>query len=149
MFDVQTNWPAVAELIYSTALRVWLVASGVLVAGHYHAMASATKRAPFVIKYIALPMLTGSGVGMIWAGATGSTYSGGLYSAAAAGLMVTVNLAVWSSGAYVSAMFERAAEMREKIKRSGYLFVSDIRAMADAANLQEAEEAQREKERQQ
>jgi hypothetical protein len=147
MFDVQANWPAVAELIYSSAFRAWLVAAGVLVAGHYHAMAAATRRAPFLVKYAVLPMLTGSGVGMIWAGATGDTAGGGLYSAAAAGLMVTVNLSVWASGAYVSAAFDRAAEIQERIKRSGHLFVADIRSMADAVNIPDSEAAALEKER--
>jgi hypothetical protein len=147
MFDVQANWPALGEFIFSTGLRVWLVVSGALVAGHYHAMAAATKRAPFLIKYAALPMLTGAGVGMIWAGATGDAAGGGLYSSAAAGLMVTVNLSVWASGAYVSAMLDRAAEVQERIKRSGHLFVADIRSMADAVNIPDSEAAAKKKER--
>jgi hypothetical protein len=61
--------------------------------------------------------------------------------------MVTVNLSVWASGAYVSAMFDRAAEMQERIKRRGYLFVSDIRSMAEAANLPDSESAVQTQER--
>jgi hypothetical protein len=61
--------------------------------------------------------------------------------------MVTVNLSVWASGAYVSAMLDRAAEVQERIKRSGHLFVSDIRSMADAVNIPDSEAAALEKER--
>lgn len=141
MFELQTHWPALVELLSGTALRVWLVVAGLLVAGHYHAMANATQRAPVLIKYLALPLLTGAGVGMVWAGYTGNAPAGGLYSAAAAGLMVTVNLAVWASGAYVSTAFERAAEVREQIRREGHLFVDSVRTMAEAVHVPDTDAA--------
>lgn len=132
MLEIGTQWPGLFDSLTGPALRVWLVVSGLLVAGHYHAMANATKRAPVFIKYIVLPLLTGAGIGMVWAGATGAALEGGLFSAAAAGCMVVVNLAVWASGAYVSAAFERAADVREQINRSGHLFVNEMRTLAEA-----------------
>lgn len=132
MLDIQTQWPGLFDSLAGPALRVWLVVSGLLVSGHYHAMANATKRAPVFIKYLVLPLLTGAGIGMVWAGATGAALEGGLFSAAAAGCMVAVNLAVWASGAYVSAAFERAAEVREQINRRGHLFVNEMRTLAEA-----------------
>ena len=137
----ELHFPAVLALMDGALLRVWLIVSGLLVAGHYHAMANATKRAPMLIKFLVLPLLTGAGIGMVWAGWTGNATAGGLYSAAAAGLMVTVNLSVWASGAYVSAMFDRAATLREQIKKDGHLFVHGLRSMAEAAHLPDTDAA--------
>jgi hypothetical protein len=130
-----------------SALRVWLVIAGLIIAGHYHAMANYIRRAPHLVRGILLPAITGASVGMAYCGVVGMTFHGAMLGTLSAGLMSAINLAAWSSGAYVSSMFDRAAEMRERIHRRGYLFVSDIRSMADAVNLPEAEE--RKKERQQ
>lgn len=123
------------------ALRVWLLATGVLVAGHYHAMANFIGRAPHVIKALALPAATGCGVGMAFCGAVGATLQGALFGAAAAGLMAVINLAAWGAGAYVSAQLERAAEVRAQIRREGWAFVHDVRSLADAVHTTDHEAA--------
>lgn len=141
MLELNTHLPGLLGVLAGPALRVWLVVTGLLVAGHYHAMAAATGRAPFFIKFMLLPLLTASGVGMVWAGGMGQLAMGALFAIGAAGLMVGVNLAVWASGAYVSAQFERAAAMKDQIAREGNVFVSGLRSMADAANLPDSSPA--------
>lgn len=102
------NLSPAAEL----ALRAWLLFTGLLVAGHYHAMANFLGRAPHLIKAVALPSVTGAGVGMAVCAAAGATLEGALFGTTAAGIMALVNLAAWRSGAYVSEQFERADRMR-------------------------------------
>jgi hypothetical protein len=122
-------------------LRVWLVVCGMLVAGHYHAMANFMREAPHVVKAIALPLVTGAGVGMVYSGASGVLHLGMLFSVAAAGLMAIINLAAWSSGAYVSEQFARAAAVRRQIKRDGWAFVNSYKSMSEAVDLPDSEPA--------
>lgn len=134
MPDVTMNASILLAGLGEAALRLWLLAAGLLVAGHYHAMANFIGRAPHLIKALTLPAVTGCGVGMAFCGAVGATLQGALFGAAAAGLMAVINLAAWGAGAYVSAQLERAAEVRAQIKRDGWAFVHDYRALADAVN---------------
>jgi hypothetical protein len=93
-------------------LRIWLLFVGLLVAGHYHCMANFSGRAPLFIKYAVLPASTFAGVGMAVSGAVGMFNEAAYFSFAAVGLMVTINLAAFASGAYVSEQFERADRMK-------------------------------------
>ena len=94
------------------ALSAWLIITGVFVAGHYHCMANFSGRAPVFIKYAVLPATTFAGVGMVVSGAVGMFNEAAYFSFAAVGLMVTINLAAFASGAYVSEQFERADRMK-------------------------------------
>lgn len=141
MPDVNMNASMLLAGLGETALRTWLIATGVLVAGHYHAMANFIGRAPHIIKALALPAATGCGVGMAFCGAVGATLQGALFGAAAAGLMAVINLAAWGAGAYVSAQLERAAEVRAQIRRDGWAFVHDYRSLAEAVHTADHEAA--------
>ncbi len=112
MSDLFLTGDAMVLLVADAALRLWLFCTGVLVAGHYHAMANFMGRAPHFVKALALPSVTGAGVGMVVCAAMGATLQGALFGALAAGLMAIVNLAAWATGAYVSDQFEKADRMR-------------------------------------
>jgi hypothetical protein len=117
-----------------SALRVWLVVAGLIIAGHYHAMANYIRRAPHLVRGILLPAITGASVGMAYCGVVGMTFHGAMLGTLSAGLMSAINLAAWSSGAYVSEQFERAARIRARIKQDGWAFVRDYDQMTDAVN---------------
>lgn len=123
------------------ALRAWLIVTGLLVAGHYHCMANFLGRAPHLIRALALPTVTGAGIGMAFCGAVGATLQGALFGAAAAGLMAGINLAAWGAGAYVSAQLERAAEVRAQIKRDGWAFVRQFDQLAETARALDSDRA--------
>ena len=149
MVDFTTYLPTLQAFMESPVFRAWIVVAGLVGAGHYHAMASASKRAPLLIKYLALPLMSGAGIGMVWGGVTGNTAAISFYSGAAAGLMVIVNVSAWGSGAYVSAVFERAAALREQIAKDGHIFVHGLRNMAEAAHLPDTDAAPLEQPREQ
>ena len=128
MFDL--NLAQAADM----ALRLWLLFTGLLVAGHYHCMANFSGRAPLVIKYAVLPAATFAGVGMAVAGGVGMFNEAAYFSFAVAGLMVTVNLAAFASGAYVSEQFERA----DRMKRYRNAFLRDaVNGSEDLARMLE------------
>jgi hypothetical protein len=127
---IELNLQHVADV----ALRAWLMFTGLLVAGHYHAMANYLGRAPHLIKAVALPSVTGAGVGMAVCAAAGATLQGAMFGALAAGIMALVNLAAWRSGAYVSEQFERA----DRMKRYRNAFLRDaVNGSEDLARLLE------------
>jgi hypothetical protein len=127
---IEINLAHAADL----ALRAWLMFTGLLVAGHYHCMANFSGRAPLVIKYAVLPAATFAGVGMAVAGGVGMFNEAAYFSFAVAGLMVTVNLAAFASGAYVSEQFERA----DRMKRYRNAFLREaINGSEDLARLLE------------
>lgn len=128
------------------ALRVFIFIAGAAIAGHYFLMANHMQRAPHSVKALALPALTACGVGMAACAFSGAVHMGLLFGTLASGLMVFVNLAAWAAGAYVSEQFERAAQVREQIRREGWAFVRKFDQFTDVASL--AESRQREKERQ-
>lgn len=99
------------------ALRLCLLAIGLLAGGHYHCMANFSRGGtPPVIKYLVLPCLTFAAIGMAAAGAAGLFAEAALFSFAVSGLMVVINLAAFASGAYVSEQFERADRMKRHRK---------------------------------
>lgn len=146
MPDVSMSTVVLLFNALDVALRVFLFIAGAAIAGHYLLMANFMQRAPHSVKAVALPALTASGVGMAACAFSGAVHMGLLFGTLASGLMVFVNLAAWAAGAYVSEQFERAAEVREQIRREGWAFVRKFDQFTDVASL--AESHQREKERQ-
>lgn len=132
MFEVSISGAA------DLALRFWLLVTGLMVAGHYHAMANFTGRAPLLIKYLVLPSITFAAVGMAVAGFAGRYSEAAYFSFAVAGLMVTINLAAFASGAYVSEQFERAA----RLKRHRKAFLHEaVNGAEDLAHLLDQDSA--------
>ena len=127
---IEINLSPVADM----TLRAWLILTGLFVAGHYHCMANFSGRAPWIIKYAVLAATTFAGVGMAVAGAAGMFNEAAYFSFAAVGLMVTINLAAFASGAYVSEQFERA----DRMKRYRKAFLRDaVNGSEDLARLLE------------
>lgn len=100
-------------LMTEAALRLWLIVSGVVVAGHYHAMANSITKAPSWLRALALPVITSSGVGMAFCGLIGDISYAALFAILAAGVMPMVQLAAWGAGAYVSDQLARAERMKQ------------------------------------
>lgn len=130
------------------AARVLLFVSGCAAAVHYMLMANFMRRAPHVVKALALPALTASGVGMAVCAVINEVAMGMTFGTVAAGLMVFVNLAAWQAGAYVSSQFDRAAQVRDQIRRDGWVFVRQFDQMAEVAGMLDAEGHSRKTERQ-
>lgn len=127
---------------------VLLVVAGVGVAVHYHLMASFMQRAPLWVKYVALPISTFGGVGMIFCGITGSYLGGAMASTIAMTSVVAINLAAWSNGAHVSVLFERQAQQRDLLKVKGLMRefrhgVEEVRDLLTDSGLQELAESER------
>lgn len=127
---------------------VLLVVAGVGVAVHYHLMASFMQRAPLWVKYVALPVSTFGGVGMIFCGITSSYLGGAMASAVAITSVVAINLAAWSNGAHVSVLFERQAQQRDLLKVKGLMRefrtgVEEVRDLLTDSGLQELAESER------
>ena len=140
MADISIGSGSINLALAEYAIRVWLLVTGLLVAGHYHCMANYIKRAPHFVRALALPAITGAGVGMAVCALMGSTMQGAMFGAAAAGLMAVINLAAWGAGAYVSEQLERAAEVREQINRHGWPLVRDFDQLTEHAKLAEQSE---------
>lgn len=151
MPDVSMSTVVLLFNALDVALRVLLFIGGSAIAAHYLLMANYMRRAPHSVKALALPALTASGVGMAVCAASGAVNMGLIFGTLASALMVFVNLAAWAAGAYVSAQFERAAEVREQIRREGWAFVRKFDQFTDVASVLDSAPApleQREKERQ-
>jgi hypothetical protein len=142
MTEISIGSGSIALSLTEYALRVWLLVTGLLVAGHYHCMANYIKKAPHFVRALALPAITGAGVGMAVCALWGSTLQGAMFGAAAAGLMAIINLAAWGAGAYVSEQLERAAEVREQINRDGWAFVREFDQLTEHAKMAEEAEQQ-------
>jgi hypothetical protein len=141
MLDVGISISALWYAVADAAVRVLLFVGGLAIAVHYLLMANFMARAPHSIKAIALPAITASGVGMAACALSGALHMGLLFGTLAAGVMVGVNLAAWAAGAYVSNQFQRAAEVRDQIKRDGWAFVRSYDQLADAARVLDTDHA--------
>lgn len=128
--------------------RLLLVLAGAGVAVHYHLMASFMRRAPWWVKYLALPVSTFGGVGMVFCGVTGAYLGGALASTVAMASVVVINLAAWANGAHVSVLFERQAQQRDLLKVKGLMRefregVEDVRDLLTDSGLQKLAESER------
>lgn len=112
-------------------VRGVLIVAGLVIAGHYLAMANCMKKAPHFVKILLLPAITGTGVGMAYCGWAGLEFYGALLGTVSAFCMTCLNLAAWHSGAYVSEQFNRAAKIRERIKRDANVFVRQYDQLTD------------------
>lgn len=105
--------------ITEALLRAVMFVTGLWVAGHHFCASNALQRAPLLVKVVLMPATVASGIGMAWA----SVFSGSglalLFAAPAVVLMSITEALVWRAGAYISAAFERQAEMRQR-EREGY-----------------------------
>lgn len=90
-----------------------LVIVGAAVAIHYFLMANALTKAQAWVK-LAIPAAASSGAGMAACGLFAAVGEGLIFAMMALTFVTAVQLETWRCGAYVSDVFRRAAEVREK-----------------------------------
>jgi hypothetical protein len=101
------------------SLRIVLFVTGLWVAGHHFCASNALQRAPVLVKMALMPATVASGVGMAWASAFSGSGLALLFALPAVVLMSITEALVWRAGLYISAAFERQAEMRQR-EREGF-----------------------------
>jgi hypothetical protein len=101
------------------ALRALMLAVGLWVAGHHFCASNALRRAPLFVKMLLMPATVASGVGMAWASVFYGSGMAVLFAVPAVVCMSVTEAMVWRAGAYISAAFERQAEMRQR-EREGF-----------------------------
>lgn len=99
-------------------LRCVLIVTGLWVAGHHFAAATAFKRAPKFAKIVLMPLTVGSGIGMVWAAVYFGSGVALLFSLPALVCICIRDKMIWSSGEHISAAFDRmaAAECGEDVR---------------------------------
>lgn len=121
--------------VFETVLRGLFVVCGLVLAGHHLAAAAAMKRAPHLVKAFSLPLTTMSGVGMaVLAVIYGSGAALWACFPAIVGTLIT-ELRMWQAGAYISAAFEREAEVRECARRRLNIFINDAMAAQEMGDI--------------
>jgi hypothetical protein len=89
-------------IVFDLAMRLVCIVAGIATAAHYHCMANFVTRAPHLCKLFVLPGITGSAVGLVYAGFVGDPFWMLVFSVCGLSLLTTMNLIVWKSGAHVS-----------------------------------------------
>ena len=137
---MQVDW---LELISRAVLAV----SGVVMFTHFVLMNNFIRRAPRLVRYVAIPALAAAGVYLIGCGLRGYIEPGLRALAVSALMMMGLYLAVWSHGGHVSEVFEQRARARDLDRMhhyvreavNGYEFVTeDIVTDSGMQELQEA-----------
>lgn len=96
----------------SDLLRAIMVLTGLGVSVHHLAAAAALRRAPHIVKGVAMPLTVASGVGMVVLAAMGNVPAA-LHCAL--GMVVGMGITevmVWRAGAYISAELDRQAAVQ-------------------------------------
>ena len=133
--------------------RVFLGGVGLVMLGHFVAMANFLKRAPRVVRFVLLPTLAGLGMYLLGCGIKGQVYPA-LYVAGACAVVLALYLMAWHEGAHVSETFEQRARERdmERMRYSlsgamgGVEFVREGLADSGLQELQAAERRERRRE---
>jgi hypothetical protein len=99
------------------AFRTVLLVVGLWVAGHHFCASNALKRAPVFVKLLLMPATVASGVGMAWAAVFYGSGMAVLFAVPAVVCMSITEALVWRAGAYISAAFERQAEVKARERR--------------------------------
>jgi hypothetical protein len=125
----------VQPLTLDLIMRVLMVATGLLVAGHYHCMANFISRAPHTVRLL-LVCASAAGVGMAATAVLGTVLQAAYFAVAASACMVLINLAAFAAGAYVSEQFARA----DRMKRNRQMFMREaVDGAVDMARFLDAE----------
>jgi len=132
------------------AFRIVLLSAGLWVAGHHFCASNALKRAPVFVKLLLMPATVASGVGMAWASVFYGSGMAVLFAVPAVVCMSITEAMVWRAGAYISAAFERQAEVKSRERREFNRIMSrttgpayDLSDLVTPSGLQELEQKER------
>lgn len=132
---------------FEIVARAVLIVAGVAMFSHFVLMNNFIRRAPRLVKYLAIPALAGVGVYLIGCGLRGYVEPGLRAMALASLVMLALYLSVWASGGHVSEVFEQRARARDLDRMhhyvreavAGYEFVAeDIVTDSGMQELQQA-----------
>jgi hypothetical protein len=132
---------------FDLLMRGLLIAVGVAMFAHFVAMNNFIRRAPGLVKFLAIPALAAVGMYLIGCGIRGYIEPGFRALALSSLVMLALYLSVWASGGHVSEVFEQRAQARDLDRMphyvreavAGYEFVTeDIVTDSGMQELQEA-----------
>jgi phosphoglycerol transferase MdoB-like AlkP superfamily enzyme len=114
------------ETDYDAFIRVVAFAVGMWTAVHYFLGANALEKAPHWVKLVLFPALVVNGVAICFASVV---YGAGMVFLVSAPLIVLLSIKdymIWSAGAYMSAVLDRQARMKEQMRQAYNRYRSDL-----------------------